>query len=110
MTSSDREADPASAIVVWLAHAPDLQDELAGLEALLDARERERAERFRFPEDRARFVVGRGLLRHGLRRYAPKVPATIEMAYSSLGRPLVPAEYEAPRFSISHTRGLGALA
>ncbi|HEX4140166.1 MAG TPA: 4'-phosphopantetheinyl transferase superfamily protein [Candidatus Methylacidiphilales bacterium] len=110
MTTSDREVDPASAVVVWLANVPELQDELAGLEALLDPRERERAESFRFAEDRARFTVGRGLLRHGLRRYAPKVPPAIEMAYSSLGRPLVPAEYEAPRFSISHTRDLVALA
>ena len=107
---SDREVDPASAVVVWIAHIPDLREDMSALEALLDAGERERAGRFRFPEDRARFIVGRGLLRHGLRRYAPQIPATIEIAYSNLGRPFVPAEYEAPRFSISHTRDLVALA
>jgi len=107
---SDREADPAKAVVVWIARVPDFRDELPALEALLDAHERERAGRFRFPEDRARFVVGRGLLRHGLRRYAPQIPATLEIAYSNLGRPFVPVEYEAPRFSISHTRDLVALA
>jgi len=110
MTMSDRETDPASAVVVWIACVPELHEALPALEALLDARECERADRFRFAEDRARFVAGRGLLRHGLRRYAPQVPATIEIAYSSLGRPLVPAEYEAPRFSISHTHDLVALA
>jgi len=110
LLKSDREADPAGAVVVWIAQVPEFRETLPALEALLDAREIERASRFRFPEDRARFVVGRGLLRHGMRRYAPQVPATFEVAYSSLGRPLVPAEYEAPRFSISHTHDLVALA
>ena len=110
MTTSDRDADPAGAIVVWIARLPELRGELPALEALLDPRELERAGRYRFPDDRARFVVGRGLLRLGLRRYAPQVPATLELAYSSLGRPLIPAGHEAPGFSISHTRDLVALA
>ncbi len=110
LTPTDREADPAGAIVVWIARVPELRESLPALEALLDAGEVERAGRFRFPEDRARFIVGRGLLRHGLRRYAPQVPATLEITYSNLGRPLVPSEYDAPRFSISHTRDLVALA
>src|ERR1700733_12893993 len=110
MTKPDREADPTVALVVWIARVPEFREELPALEALLDARELERAGRFRFPEDRARFVVGRGLLRHGLRRYAPQIPATIEIAYTNLGRPFVPAEHEAPRFSISHTRDLVTLA
>jgi len=108
--TSDHEADPARAVVVWIARIPQLREDLPALEALLDAGERERATRFRFPEDRARFIVGRGLLRHGLRRYAPQIPATIEIAYSNLGRPFIPAQHEAPRFSISHTRDLVALA
>jgi 4'-phosphopantetheinyl transferase len=103
-------ADPATSAVVWLAHLSDLRPALPGLEALLDRREQERAARFRFPEDKARFVAGRGLLRHGLRRYAPRVPASIEMTYSSLGRPLISAAHDAPHFSISHTRDLVALA
>jgi 4'-phosphopantetheinyl transferase len=102
--------DPATSSVVWIAHLSDLREALPGLEALLDVREQERATRFRFPEDRARFIAGRGLLRHGLRRYAPRVPASLEMIYSNLGRPYVPTAHDAPRFSISHTRDLVALA
>jgi 4'-phosphopantetheinyl transferase len=102
--------DTATSSVVWIAHLSNLRQALPGLEALLDRRELERAARFRFPEDRARFIAGRGLLRHGLRRYAPRLPATIEMSYSNLGRPFVPAAHDAPRFSISHTRDLVALA
>jgi 4'-phosphopantetheinyl transferase len=110
MTKPDREDAPGVALVVWIARVPELREELPALEALLDAREIERAGGFRFPEDRARFVAGRGLLRHGLRRYAPQIPATVEIAYSNLGRPFIPAEYDAPRFSISHTRDLVTLA
>jgi len=105
-----RTDDPARAVVVWLAHLPPLRDSLPALEPLLDAREHERAERFRFAEDRARFVVGRGLLRQALRRYAPQVPATVELTYSLLGRPLLPPNLDAPNFSISHTHDLVALA
>ena len=109
-TLTDREDAPDAALVVWIARVPEFREELPALEALLDPREVERAGRFRFPEDRARFVVGRGLLRHALRRYAPQIPATLEIAYSNLGRPFIPAEHEAPRFSISHTRDLVTLA
>ena len=110
MMRSDRADDPSNAVVVWIAHLPELRNEMPALEALLDPLELERAGRFRFPEDRARFVIGRSLLRHGLRRYAPELPANFELAYSSLGRPQVPAGHEAPQFSISHTRDLVALA
>jgi 4'-phosphopantetheinyl transferase len=105
---SGHEVDPARAVVVWLAQLPQLRDSLPALEALLDDRERERAAKFRFAEDRARFVAGRGLLRHGLRHYAPQVP--VELVYSSLGRPMLPGGHEALQFSISHTRDLVALA
>jgi 4'-phosphopantetheinyl transferase len=103
-------ADPARAIVVWIARLPELRDALPAFEALLDDQERERAARFRFPEDRARFIAGRGLVRHGLRHYSPQLPALLEMGYTSLGRPILAGGHEAPQFSISHTRDLVALA
>jgi 4'-phosphopantetheinyl transferase len=102
--------DPTRAVVVWLAHFPQLHEALPALETLLDARERDRAGRFRFPEDKARFIAGRGLLRHALRRYAPQAPAGLELTYSPLGRPLVPGQLETPNFSISHTHEMVALA
>ena len=110
MMKSDRDSAPDGAVVVWVARVSELGDSLAALEALLDAGERERATRFHFAEDRARFIIGRGLLRHGLRRYAPEVPASIEIIYTGLGQPTIATEFEAPRFSISHTHDLVALA
>ena len=109
MMKSDCEGDPDGAVVVWIARVSQLRDSFPALEALLDGKERERASRFRFPEDRARFIAGRGLLRLGLRRYALDVPASVEILYTALGRPLVPNDYPAPRFSISHTRDVVAL-
>jgi 4'-phosphopantetheinyl transferase len=107
---TERDDNPDAAVVVWIARLPELRDSLPALEALLDATERQRATRFHFPEDRARFIAGRGLLRLGLRRYAPEVPASLEITYSTMGRPLIPTEHGAPSFSISHTRDLVALA
>jgi 4'-phosphopantetheinyl transferase len=106
----DRALELDSAVVVWIAQLSRLGDSLAACESLLDAQERERAARFRFPEDRARFVAGRGLLRHGLRRYAPHLPSAIELAYTGLGRPILPGGEQALHFSISHTHDLVALA
>jgi 4'-phosphopantetheinyl transferase len=110
MMKSARDGAPDGAIVVWLAHVSEWSESLPVLEALLDPNEHERAARFHFAEDRARFILGRGLLRHGLRRYAPDVPPSIEMIYTGLGQPTIPAEFGAPRFSISHTHDLVALA
>jgi 4'-phosphopantetheinyl transferase len=110
MMKSVRENDLDDGVVVWTARLSELRDSLTLLEALLDTKERERALRFRFPEDRARFVAGRGLLRQGLRLYAPDVPPSIELTYTGLGRPVVPNDHDAPSFSISHTRDVVALA
>ncbi len=107
---SDDDTDLRQAVTAWIARVSDWRESLPALEALLDAGERERATHFKFPDDRTRFILGRGLLRHGLRRFAPEVPASAEIGYSPLGRPIFPAEYDAPRFSISHTRDLVALA
>lgn len=107
---SEDDTDLRRTVTAWIARVSELRDSLPGLEALLDAGERERATRFKFSEDRARFVLGRGLLRQGMRRFAPEVPATAEIGYSPLGRPTFPAELDAPNFSISHTRDLVALA
>jgi hypothetical protein len=109
MMKPDRDANPDGVVVVWIARISELRDSLPALEALLDAKERERATRFRQAEDRARFIAGRGLLRLGLRHYAPQVPASLEIVYSSMGRPLIPGR---PRSSalqhFPHARPGGA--
>src|SRR5271154_4067674 len=96
-------------MVVWIARVSQAQDSLVFLEPCLDDRDRERAARFRFPEDRARFVLGRGLLRKCLGHYLQLTPETIELAYTDRGRPFLPLD-ETVQFSISHTHDLVAIA
>jgi 4'-phosphopantetheinyl transferase len=99
----------AGHMIVWIAQVSKARDSLVFLEPCLDNRDRERAARFRFPEDRARFVLGRGLLRKCLGHYLQQTPETIELATTDRGRPVLPHD-ETVQFSISHTHDLAAIA
>ncbi len=92
----------AGHVVVWIAEVSKTQDSLIDLESCLDYRDCERAARFRFPDDRARFVLGRGLLRKCLGHFLQKAAPSIELAYTNLDRPVLPDD-ETIQFSISHT-------
>jgi 4'-phosphopantetheinyl transferase len=96
-------------ILVWIARVSQSDDAPDLLEPCLDAKDRERAARFHFAADRARFVLGRRLLRTCLARYLARAPETIELAYTPRGRPVL-ANDEKLQFSISHTQNLVALA
>src|SRR5471030_974636 len=99
----------AGHMIVWIAQVSRARDSLSFLEPCLDSRDRERAERFRFAEDRARFVLGRGLLRKCLGHYLQQTPEAIELATTDRGRPILPQD-ETVQFSISHTHDLVAIA
>jgi 4'-phosphopantetheinyl transferase len=99
----------AGHMIVWIAHVSAAEDSLIFLEPCLDTRDRERAARFKFSADRARFVVGRGLLRQCLGHYLQKRPETIELAYTDLGRPILSHD-DKIQFNISHTQDLVAIA
>jgi 4'-phosphopantetheinyl transferase len=64
---------------------------VADLQALLAPEERMRAARFRRPTDRARWVVGRALLRRVLGRYLEADPATLCFEYGHHGKPTLRA-------------------
>jgi 4'-phosphopantetheinyl transferase len=99
----------AGHVAVWIARVSQARDSLIFLEPCLDSRDRERAARFRLPEDRARFVLGRGLLRKCLGHYLQLTPETIELAYTDRHRPIFPHD-ETVQFSISHSHDLVAFA
>jgi 4'-phosphopantetheinyl transferase len=98
---------------VWLT-APDAidADRLRGYEALMDARERERWQRFRVPKPRLIHLVARALLRTTLSRYADVEPAHWRFEANEYGRPYIsaPGMGQDLRFNLSHTDGLVALA
>jgi len=105
----DRREHLNGAVLVWLAQVSASQDSLPFLESCLDLHEHERATRFRFPEDRARFVLGRGLLRKCLDCYLPQTAEKIEFVYTDRGRPVLQQD-KTVQFSISHTHDLVAIA
>ncbi len=80
--------------------------DLAG--SWLNREERERAERFRFPVHRERFIRGRGMLRRLLAVYLDKDPAAITFETGEKGKPFLP---DFPiHFNLSHSEGRAVLA
>ena len=87
---------------------------VAVLESLLTPEERARQLRYRFPEDRHRFLVARGLLRWTLTRYLGLPPEELRFGAAARGKPtLQPSLSSGPnplplRFNLSRTRRLAA--
>ena len=79
--------------------------QLSELERLLLPDERERADRFQFAPDRARFVAARAALRGLLGRYAGMAPQRIKFNYGPHGKPALCAETGAGdlRFNLAHS-------
>jgi 4'-phosphopantetheinyl transferase len=91
-------AQPAAAReALWPTLAPD---------------ERERAERFHFARDRARFIVARGVLRAILGRYLECEPGRLRFHYNQYGKPALAPDREAAglSFNLSHTHDLALYA
>jgi 4'-phosphopantetheinyl transferase len=97
---------------VWRGRL-DLEDEdLERLYPSLSADEQARAERYRFPKDRAAFIAARGMLRGLLSRYLDRVPEALRFDYGSHGKPSLPAGTmgDRLRFNLSHSQGLALCA
>lgn len=76
--------------------------------AVLSGTERERAQRFRFPSDRDRYIARRGLLRVLLGKRLGKAPETLQFTSNDYGKPaLADGGCE---FNLSHSRGLALFA
>ncbi len=101
--------DLREAVLVWLARLPVQPGLLAELGVYLDERDRERAARFRFDEDRARFTVGRALARRHLGAQLGMDPKALAFSYTAEGQPLLAADASV-RFSITHTKEIVAVA
>jgi len=82
------------------------------LEALLDAEERARANRFRFRHDRESYVAAHALLRAMLSDRIPVAPPRWRFTTNPQGKPeaVMPAGQPRLRANLSHTRGLAAVA
>jgi 4'-phosphopantetheinyl transferase len=74
---------------IWAAALTDFHDQVTKLWVWLSSVEQARAERFRFVEDRNRFVIRRGLARLILSRYLNQPPVAIEYQFGEHGKPEV---------------------
>ncbi|MCA1682485.1 MAG: 4'-phosphopantetheinyl transferase superfamily protein [Actinobacteria bacterium] len=100
-----RVALPADEVHVWRASLDRSAEDVAELRALLSVDELARADRFRFERHRARFTVGRGLLRLLLGRHLGLDPAAVRFGYGAYDKPHV--ERAGVWFNLSHS---GAVA
>jgi 4'-phosphopantetheinyl transferase len=95
---------PAS-VELWWAKVSDVSARLETLEAALPSAERRRAERFRVAGARARFVVGRTLLRRIVGRALAVEPRRLIFELEEHGRPVLadPSLAAAIDFNLSHS-------
>jgi 4'-phosphopantetheinyl transferase len=98
---------------VWYQFTEALSSaEIAALEPILSAAERERAARFVFARDRRDYVAAHALLRRSLSRYGRVSPEAWQFMAAADGKPMIAAGQQTGSltFSLSHTRGLVACA
>jgi 4'-phosphopantetheinyl transferase len=95
---------PAAAEVrIFLLDLPALQAALPPLAGLLTPAERARADRFRFPVDRQRLVLGRGVVRLLLGAACGCAPARVRLTSNAYDKPLLAAGQGPPlTFNVSH--------
>lgn len=99
MHGPDRTWLQEGGVEVWLAVPGGAAE--AAAEPLLSRAERRRAARFTAPEARARYVVGRGLMRWGLGRLIGVEPPAVAVAELPTGKPTVAVA--GPRFNVAHS-------
>jgi 4'-phosphopantetheinyl transferase len=80
------------------------------LGSLLSADEHARADRFRFEEDRVRFMTARGGLRRILSSYCSIPPNHIVFYSGSHGKPALRASSSALEFNVSHSGDYALIA
>jgi len=102
----------AREVHVWRAHIDVEPGRLRELWSTLSTDEQNRAERFRFPLDRHRFIARRGLLRAILGRYLAAEARELSFSYGHFGKPAVASDSGRPalEFNLSHSAGLALLA
>jgi 4'-phosphopantetheinyl transferase len=100
-------------IHLWSFALVPPQDGLDSFVSVLDPAERQRAQRFKFPADKIRFVVGRALVRHILGCYLDKHPAELAFAYGAKGKPYFAERRDGSKplqFNLSHCENVALFA
>ena len=87
ITLPKTEANADNAVQVWMIPLEVSDDTLKRYLACLSEDEITRANRFRFADDKRRFAVARGTLRHLLGQQFEQAPRDIEFCYGEYGKP-----------------------
>jgi 4'-phosphopantetheinyl transferase len=93
---------------VWRASLDQAPDVVAHLSGVLSLEERERAARFRFERDRARYIVGRALLRQLVGSYVCSPANRVQFRYGAFDKPFLAGE--GPWFNLSHSGSVALYA
>ncbi len=110
---SDRlKALPGDEVHIYRAELDQPDSLIEELRSILSPDEQERADRFRFEQDKKRFIACRGILRTILSGYLGINPGCVEFEYGAHGKPMVKAQpdTEKLRFSLSHSHNLAVHA
>lgn len=101
----------AAEVHVWRASLDQAVPRVGALLETLQPDERERAARFRFEDDRNRFIAARGILRDILARALGSTPGAVRFVYGPWGKPALaePAPGDL-QFNLSHSGGLALYA
>jgi 4'-phosphopantetheinyl transferase len=94
---------------VWWASLCLSQKDITPWMAHLSEDELERADRYRFAQDRTRFIVGRALLRALIGQYLDTT-SQIRLAYGPYGKPYLADAGDDLTFSLAHSENLAVYA
>jgi 4'-phosphopantetheinyl transferase len=100
---------PKDEVHVWQVDLQAWEKDTDSLLELLDAEERERAARFKFPTPRNQFLISRALLRRALGRYRKIDAREVRFRTTGNGKPEL-GEGGDLRFNLSHTEGVTVFA
>ncbi len=109
-TVDDPWTQPAGSTTTVDVCRADLDADAAGLEALLTADERARADRLRTPLLRARFVAARGYLRQMLGVLLNAPPHDVQIDLGPHGKPALAPRHPPLEFNLSHSGGVALYA
>jgi 4'-phosphopantetheinyl transferase len=102
---------PRQEVHVWRVSLDQDPNRLTAWFRLLSPDEQERADRFHFESDRARFIVGRGRLREILGEYLQEAPEQLQFCYGDRGKPALANPTNSPvRFNLAHSQGMALCA
>lgn len=102
-TGPSASHDPKShAVDAWYGTLNALRKDLEHFNDLLNTEEHARAQRFRYPMDRERFIIGHGVLRIVLSRYVHTEPQDFRFGKGEFGKPFL--EGDPIHFNLSDTK------